>query len=402
MALRKITKRLVDDTSAAEQTLFCWDTVLSGFGLKVTPAGKKLYIVQFRPFGGRKSTTKRISLGEHGRLTPDEARKRAKRILGAVADGRDPSEELGQRKRAPTVADIAPQFLDETRSKRAVRTTYEYTRQFAGDLLPVIGKLKIADVTRQQIAGIHNSMRDHPYAANRTLALASAFFAWAAKRGFRQVGDNPCRGIDRYPEQSRERYLTHDEMSRLGEAFSAATKAGKSRPALAAIRFLVLSGFREQEALTLRWDAIDFERSTVTLAQTKTGKSTRHLGAPALELLASLSSEEGNPFVFPGLSLGSHLTTVERTWQFLKQEAKLEDVRLHDLRHSFASAAVSGGMSLPLLGALLGHKRSSTTERYAHMANDPRKEGADRVASEIHAALRGVRRGKVLPIRNVR
>lgn len=252
--------------------------------------------------------------------------------------------------------------------------------------------------------------------ANRVIGALSAFFAWCEARGLRPAGSNPTVGLERFPEVERERFLSAEELGRLSAALRTAETVGlmpakrlrkastndgkkKHRPkkadlprvadpvAVAAIRFLVFSAFREQEALSLRWDAVDFDRSAVLLGDSKTGKSARPLGAPALDVLASLARE--GEFVFPGAVPGQPRKEVKRLWYAAREAAGLGDVRLHDLRHTMASFAVSGGASLPLVAALLGHKDTKSTQRYAHLFDEAKRATADRAAGDIHAAMQG-------------
>jgi integrase len=319
---------------------------------------------------------------------------------------------------APTVATLAEEFITDRRAKKKAGTVHEYERLLNKDVLPVVGDVRVAAITRAQVAKLHLAMSDRPYLANRALAILSAMLRFAELQGHRPAGTNPCTGIEPYPERSRERYLTDEELKRFGAALTKAERTGlptppklqrkppnpekaKHRPksvgtpipanpyAVAALRFLILTGWRESEALGLRWDQVDSARSLVTLPDTKTGRSHRHIGAPALALLSELPRLADSPFVFPGQKPGTHLVEIKRVWEAVRHAAKLEGVRLHDLRHSFASVGASGGLSLPMIGALLGHREVSTTQRYAHLGDDPRKAAADRVAAEIAAAMHG-------------
>lgn len=283
-------------------------------------------------------------------------------------------------------------------------------------MLPVLGELKVAGVTRTHVAKLHLGMRDRPYLANRALAVLGAMFRFAELHGLRPPHTNPCAGLEPYTERARERFLADAEFAALGAALHRAEReglpappklrrtprraaTGKHRPksadtprpanpaAVAALRFLLLTGWREFEALSLRWDRIDLGRGLATLPDTKTGKSVRHVGEPVLALLATLPRLAGNPHVFPGRKPGDHLRELKRVWEAVRHAAGLPDLRLHDVRHSHASVAVSGGLSLPVIGQLIGHKEVATTQRYAHFAADPLRRAADDVATRISAAL---------------
>ena len=218
--------------------------------------------------------------------------------------------------------------------------------------------------------------------------------------GIRPDGSNPCRHVERYREKRRERFLGNDELARLGQVLSDAEANDTEPPsAIAAVRLLILTGCRLQEVLGLRWDQVDFERRQIRFEESKTGQKTIALGAAALELLCGLPRLEGNPYVIPGKKDGAHFVGMPKVWQRIRKQAGLENVRLHDLRHSFASVGAGAGLSLPIIGKLLGHTQAATTQRYAHLAADPVRQAADRISGEIAAALEGNPKGQVVQIR---
>lgn len=401
MAVATLTKRTVDALSAGEKFAITWDKTLKGFGVKVTPKGKKVYLVQFRLSGV--GSQKRLTIGKHGTYTVEQARSVAGRALLDASEGKDPRIAKRERKSAPNVARAAEEFLAEAKRKRRPSTYYEYARPFrrdrtrkgtSGVLLAAFGTLQVADVNEDQIEAFHASFSDRPYAGNRLLALLSVFFYWCEKRKYRAKGTNPCIGVERYKEEKRERFLSPAEMQRLGDALRAvdAEKRGAEKrysgTAVAALRFLTLSGFRESEALSLRWDAIDLDRRVITLQTSKSGKSTRPLSAAALALLADIPRVSGNPFVFPSDKIrGTHVVELRNIWNRVRSLADLKSLRLHDLRHTVASVAASSGASLPLIGAVLGHRDVRSTHRYAHLTDDARAALADRTADEIAALM---------------
>jgi integrase len=286
-----------------------------------------------------------------------------------------------------------------------------------GELRRTLGRFKVAEVATAQISKLHLGMKNRPYMANRALATLSAFFSYAKDEGFRS-GDNPCKGVREYREAKRERLLTDAEYAKLGDAFRRAELTGlplpehrqrrgatdataKHRPknfdapkpankiGVAVLRFLMLTGWREGEALTLKWSDISVERGTATLAETKTGRSERELGAPALLLLEELRplKKDNNPYVFIGAKEKSHFSDTARLWDCVRHAAGLPDVRLHDLRHAYASVGLASGLTLPVIGALLGHTDVATTSRYAHLADTARKRAADLTAAAILTAM---------------
>lgn len=327
---------------------------------------------QYRPRAeGRRSVTRRLTLGEHGNpLTLDQARKLARRYAASIEHGKDPAREESAHRKAPLVSEVARSFLLSVQRDRKATTAYEYSRMFGfrlddrglvenedsrGDILPLIGKLRVKDVTRAHVARLKESKQGR-YAANRLLALVSSFFSWCEEHGYRDVGTNPARGLKRHREEARRRYLSPPEARRLGDALRSAEQEGANVYAVAAIRFLLFTGFREKEALSLKWESIDLSTGTVHLEDAKTSERERALNAPALALLAELPRIEGSPYVFPGLRKRDHLHEIKRVWDPIRATAGLSDFRLHDLRHSFASAAISSGATLAVVGELLGHR----------------------------------------------
>jgi integrase len=391
----KITKRLVDALVPGNTDLFLWDTDARGFGLKLTPAGKKIYLLQYRTPGQR--TPKRFTIGTHGSpWTPEMARKEAERILGSVAHGVDPAADRARTKEAPTVTEIAERFMEEhVLAKRKPRTGAEYQAIIRRIIIPTLGKKKCRDVNGTDISRLHHSLRSTPYMANRAIAVLSKMFNKAESWRERPALSNPCRGIEKFKEAKRERFLSPDELGRLGDALNS---FDGSPYITAAIRILIFTGARLNEVLTLRWEWIDFSRQEIRLPDSKTGAKTIHLPPPALNVLSTLPRMEGNPHVICGLVPGACLVNLEKPWRKIRKEAGIADVRLHDLRHSFASVAASSGMGLPIIGKMLGHTQAQTTARYAHLADDPVKAAVAAVAGNIAAAMQG-KAGELVPIR---
>lgn len=390
MPTANITKRAVDAAKARSVDSYLWDRDLHGFGLKVTPAGSKVYLVQYR-LGGRKGRTRRVTIGQRGELTPTAARAEAKRLLGEIAAGRDPAEEHDKTRAGKSLAVVLEQFMAEhVRPKLKARTAGEYQRTARLHILPRLGRRPIGELKRQDIAKLHHELASKPYQANRTLALLSKFFGWAEKHGLRSDGSNPCRHVEKYREGRRERFLNQAELARLGDALREVEQdKGCSPWVIAAIRLLTFTGARRNEILTLRWEHVSAEHECLMLPDSKTGRKAIHLNAPALALLQTIPRLEGNPHVICGEKAGRHLVNLEQPWRRIRAAAKLDDVRLHDLRHSFASVAAAGGQSLVVIGKMLGHSQPATTARYAHLADDPVKAASNAVGSYIAAAMGG-------------
>ena len=413
MPIQRITKRVVDAAQPGDTDLFLWDADLAGFGLKVTPTGRKTYVIQYRVPGlGRRGFAKRFTLGEHGPLTPEEARRQARRELGRVAQGSSPAAERAALKQMIRVSELSVSYLDEVDRRRKPGTAREYRRLWAKHILPALGTKQVSAVTPADIRRLHRSLHRTPYVANRVVARLSTFFAYAIREGGLPSKDNPTDGVEFFPEKARERFLTKEEFGRLGRALVQAETVGlpaapetrkkpkkpenqKHRPknadvpipanpfAVAAIRLLALTGCRENEILSLRWDAVDFERGHLRLEDTKTGRSVRPLGQAAAAVLEAGPRIQGNPYVLPGLKPKTHIVEIKRVWYAVRHAAKLKGLRLHDLRHSFASVPATSGESLLVVRSLLGHKNVATTERYAHLGDDPVKRAADKTSGEI-------------------
>ena len=260
---------------------------------------------------------------------------------------------------APTVGLLADQFLAEhVEVKSKDRTFTEYKRLIERVVKPELGRMKVDEVRQSDIEKLHLKYRATPYQANRLVALLSKMWNWSGRRGDK----NPCVGVERFAEQKRRRYLSSAELARLGAALVRAEEERLTSPyVIAAVRLLVFTGARLNEILTLRWDHVDLERGWLNLADSKTGAKTIYLNAPARRLLAALPRLEGNPFVVPGERRGQHLVNLEKPWRKIRELAQLPDLRLHDLRHSFASIGAGAGLGLPVIGALLGHAQAATT-----------------------------------------
>ncbi len=409
----KLTKRLVESLQAGPRELFVWDTALPGFGLRLQPSGRRYYVVQYQNRQGR---ARRLTLGPHGALTVDQARRLAGEKLGAARMGRDPAEERAAERRAVTFAQLAQRYRVEHLPRNKPRTQRENARILDRELLPALGRYQVASLTAAEVARLHAGLRSRPVMANRALALLSSMLTLAERWGLRPLGSNPCRGLQRNRERPRSRFLSDRELAKLGTALAELEAEGKVHAtAAAAIRLLALTGARRGEILGLRWEEVNFERGYLRLADSKTGAKALPLSAPAAEILAKLP--RAGPYVLQAPEDAPRpILDLRRPWGLVLERAGLapprgkkaaragdpasaERIRLHDLRHTHASAAAGAGLSLPLIGALLGHKNPATTQRYAHLADDPLKQGAERVAARISAALERREQADVRAIR---
>jgi integrase len=264
--------------------------------------------------------------------------------------------------------------------------------------LPQLGSIPLAAVSRPDVATLHHGLRETPTAANRVLALISKMFNLAERWGLRTDGTNPCRHVERFPERRRERFLSNDELARLGSVLREAEAGGlASAEAVAAIRLLLLTGCRVSEILNLRWEDVDIERRCLRFADSKTGAKRIPLNGAAVEVLEGLKRK--CIWVLPGKVPEQPLVNLAKPWDRIRELAKLADVRLHDLRHTHGSTAAGAGLSLHLVGALLGHRQPTTTARYAHLAEDPVLDASERVGARLASAMRGSSREEPVPAR---
>ena len=379
----RITKRAVDALTAREREYMLWDRDIKGFGVRVHPSGRKVYLVKYRHRGRVVKKT----IGPHGAIFPAAARACAAEIITAARTGRDPAgRDLRERGcGAPTMGEFARRFVEEyVPAHCKPSSAYSYGLSIQRHVLPRLCNRRVADVTRDDVASLHHEMRAIPYAANRTLGILSAMFTAAELWGLRPQGSNPCRHVKRFREQRREQFLSDEEYRRLGAALREAESAGAATaPAIAAIRLLMLTGCRLSEIMTLRWEDVALEAAELRLPDSKTGAKVVHLGEPAVAVLRGIARVKGNPWVIAGRRPGSRVASLHYPWGLIRKRAGLDDVRLHDLRHSFASGALLIGEGLPMIGKLLGHRQIRTTARYAHLADDPAKAAANRIASRI-------------------
>jgi len=381
----KLTKRTIDATEPQAAEFFIWDESIPGFGVRIMPSGRKSFVVQYR--AGRRP--RRMSLGPSTVLTCDQARTRAITIIAAVRNGEDPSADRAAKRNAATVTELAERFDKEHISVRLkASTAKEYRGNLRRFILPALGRLAVPEITRADVAKFHHDLRHIPYQANRCLELVSKMFVLAEMWGLRPDGSNPRKHIRKYPEEKRERFLSAAELRRIGEVLREMESEGvELSSAILAARLLILSGCRLGEIMTLKWDYIDFHERALRLPDSKTGKKVVHLGIPAVEYLHHAQRIEGNPWVITGTLTGKPLSDLQPFWQRVRARAGVKDVRIHDLRHTFASTAVASGQGLPMIGKLLGHTQVQTTARYAHLAADPVRSAADSVAASLREAL---------------
>ncbi|MCH7936364.1 MAG: tyrosine-type recombinase/integrase [Proteobacteria bacterium] len=446
MASRKarITKPAV---GALKPGSILWDTDVKGFGVRCQRRDK-VYFLKTSIRGKQRWLT----IGPHGSpWTPEKARNEAKRKQGYIADGKDPAKERADAKDQPTMADLCKRYLEEYAGEHKKPSSARAdTSNINNHVLPLLGAEFVSDVTRADIDRFKRSVKDGKTArergperrggiavrggagaANRCLALLSKIFNLAERWGWRPDGTNPVRHVDKYPEGKRERYLSEAEIAALADTLKGIEKT-EGPFTVAAVRLLLFTGARLGEILSLKWEYVSLDAARLTLPDSKTGAKVVYLSAPALDVLANLLQFEDNPHVICGHIKGAALVNLQKPWSRIREKATIKllsedaqlgplvtemtskdgepsladieaeakirkltvpkgimDVRLHDLRHSYASIGASGGLSLPMIGKLLGHTQAATTARYAHLADDPLRAANEAIGQRIAAAMKG-------------
>ena len=427
----KLTKRSVDALKSDVRDQFIWDTEIPGFGCKVTPKGARIYILQY----GRRGRDYRVTIGRHGSgVTAEQARLEACRLRGIVAAGENPGTSRMRERSASTVADLGERYMIEyAEEHKKPSAIAQDRRNLNNHILPLIGKLPISSVESGDVARVMRDVaagktkkdektkrrgrrivRGGEIAANRVQALLSKMFQLAEEWTIRPKGSNPCRGVKHYTENKVERFLSTDELVRLGTALAAAERGRlriketsenvpsinrkrvgqrkiaprSERPsAIAAIRLLLLTGCRVGEILSLQWSHVHLDRRLLLLPDSKTGAKAVYLSKPAIQVLVGVKRDPNSNYVLAGMSPGKPIVSLRKPWVNLCAAAKIQDLRLHDLRHSFASIGAADGLSLQMIGALLGHTQPSTTARYAHLAASPLHDAVDAIGAKIAAAM---------------
>ena len=321
----KITKRAVDRLLGDGAEKFYWDDDLPGFGVRIRSSGRKYYIVQFRADG----RLRRITLGRHGAVPTETARRRAMAAISEAKGGVDPAAARDAGRKAATMKQLGKRFLEEYVPVHCKPSTaYEYGRSVNFFINTRIGSRKVKDIQRSDIAELHHALRETPYQANRTLGVLSKLFNLAEMWGLRPDGSNPCLHVKRYREEKRERFLSAEEFTRLGQVLDETLRDGsETGSAVVAIRLLMLTGCRLSEIQKLRWEHVDLEVGELRLPDTKTGGRAVPLAPSAVRLLESLPREDDNPWVIAGKKPGSHLTDLQHPWRRIRAQAELDDVR---------------------------------------------------------------------------
>jgi integrase len=372
----KLTDKVVRElASPVHGHIRVHDRDLRGFGARVTATGTKSFILDYR-IDGRE---RRYTIGQYPAWSVAAAREEAQKLRRRIDRGEDIMGERQAAREAPTVRDLAERYREEHLPKKRPGSRRDDESMLRRHVLPELGQLKVAHVEYQYIDRLHRTLKATPHHANRVVALLSKMFSLAERWGWR--ADNPCKGIERFPEQGRTRYLSREELARL----TAALNAYPNQPAANVFRFLMLTGARKGEVLNATWDQFDLEQGVWTKPSAHTKQKREHrvpLNRPALTLLSSLPRT--SVYVFPSRD-GNRWIEIKKPWATICAAAGLEDLRIHDLRHSYASILASAGLSLPVIGQLLGHTQASTTMRYSHLIDDALRQATEHAGAFITA-----------------
>jgi integrase len=365
------------------------DSSVPGFGLRVTPQGAMRWVARKRVQGKLHKQT----IGEFPALSPSAARKEAVRILTAWGNGKDPDVEKAERQRTieantTTVAQLSERWMREVvKLKRKPRTQKDYAQLFAKKINPVIGSISVAALSWEDVNALHGAMAKTPRRANYVVATIRALMNYAEKLKLRSYKSNPTRDVEFFPEKDRERFLSEIEMAKAAEAIATAERDGRIGPhAAAGLRLCLLTGARRGEVTAAEWSHVDWQHRFIRLPDSKNNKPrTVHLSEAAIDVLRSVPRI--GKFIIAGTKPDEPFKNLSRSWIVAREYAGLQDVRLHDLRHSFASLAASQKMSLQMIGRLLGHRATASTARYAHLALDAVAAANDVVGAAMTAAI---------------
>jgi integrase len=386
----RLTNRVVPKLPVPAQgnRLFYDDTV-KGFACRVTDAGGRAFVINyFRKADGRE---RRFTIGAFPAWSVAAAREEAKRLKREIDGGADPVGAHQESRAAPTIADLAARFEQDYVPRKRPSTQRVYRQQIRADILPALSQMKVAAVSPADTDGFHHRLSARaPTHANRVLAVLSKMFNLAIRWGWRT--DNPCRGIERNQEQKRHRYLSGAELKRLTKALAELEDQGAAN----AVRLLLLTGARRGELLAAKWTDIDLEAGVWVKPGSTTKQKTQHrvpLSEAACQLLAKMRAQADTEWLFPARG-GGHRPHINEAWIKLRKAADLNGARLHDLRHTFATALASSGWGLPTIGALLGHTTAQTTLRYSHLMDDPLRAATERAA----AVLSGAKPAEIVPL----
>jgi integrase len=405
MAVKKLSSDVIHgelENKPATGNRVIWDSVITGLGVRITANGHVSFVFRY-VIDGRE---RRFTLGDYGaapKLTVSAAREmvRKREFMkdGKKLSSADPLGDVEADRASKTMNDLCDRYISDHAEPRKRASSRKFdVGNINRRIRPRFGTRKIASITSADIDELHRSMKDTPYQANRVLALLSKMFSLALTRWHYRT-DNPCKGVERYHEEKRERYLTPDELQRLLRALA----EHSNKQSANAIRLLLMTGARRGEVLSATWGQFDLDRGIWTKPSAHTKQKRRHivpLSAPARALLESMKPGEPSEPLFPSpRDVESSQGDLRGFWERICKTAGIKAVRVHDLRHSFASYLASSGASLPLIGDMLGHTQPGTTARYAHLLDDPKRKAADTVGAFISAAETGEQGAEIVPLK---
>jgi len=381
---KKLTLRLIQNLEPKDRDYVTWDGEIPGHGLKVTPTGRKMFILKYRNASGKQ---RKPTLGSFGKITLDEARRIARRYHADLAQGIDPLDERQKKKQSLTLNEFVEGYFQQATKKQS--TLKIETNNYDNYIRKTLGKNMLDKLSRSHIQVWFSKLSKTPSAANRTISMLSAIFNEAERQELRSEHSNPCRLVKRYPNKMRDRKLSDDELDRFTTALMKADQEKLLHPSIVpVIKYLMLTGARKSEALGLKWEWVDFENGFVDLPDSKTGERRVPLSPDAINLLKSVTRLHGNPYVFYGGKEGDHYHNLKKPFHKLLEMAEIKDFRIHDLRHTYASIAAEEGIALGVIAKILGHAKTSTTERYTHYDDKVAAEAAIQIGEVLSPKLK--------------
>lgn len=396
-----LTKTAVDQLANTGQRYSAWDTVITGFGVRVSAKGAKTYVLKYT---NNSKVQKTYTIGNHGDITPKLARDEAQKLKGINAAGRDPHSEKMAHRRSLTVSELCDKYLAEGCSHKKQSTIYTDKGRIRRHIKPLLGSKKVADITKNDITRFYDDIKKGKTAtrektkkqglavvtggdgtARKAVKLLSAMYNFAIDDGLDTI--NPTQGVKLGKDNKNKRFLSESELGQLQTALNNAKLSGTNVFAVSAIELLTLTGCRKGEILNLRWSEVDLAEPCLNLADSKTGKKIIPISDKASEVIEKLPKINNSKFVFPGSNPSKSYSGIQKVWKNILESAGLENVRIHDLRHTFASTAASNGVPLAIIGSLLGHKDPSTTQQYAHITNEASKTATNQIANILSEAM---------------
>ncbi|MBB3965728.1 site-specific integrase [Rhizobium metallidurans] len=410
---QKLTKTVADDALPKDKRYVIWDTEIAGFGLRVYPTGSKSWILEYRPDGGGRDVDKRrLKLGTSKEITADQARKQAKLHSATATLGGDPQADKNEKRAAITVKELAHEFMEKlVKEMNAANTAVSYKDAFK-HILPALGARKADGIKKRDLGDLHHALRNTPIMANKVLAVFSSMMSYGMTMDLIAKRENPAKDIKKFPENTVTRFLSVEELERLGEVLEEAETVGipwtidpdkktkhvpkanqrtvASPHAVAAIRLYLLTGARLREILQLKWSSVDLNRGILKLEKAKGGPRELVASMATIDILRNL--KRVGEHVIASDSAGTQSEKprydLKGPWSNIRAYAGLSDVRLHDLRHTFASHAVIDGTHLAVVSKLLGHKSITTTMRYAHLNDPALRQASEQIGGKMSKVMK--------------